>query len=274
MPTQPVQKTIHPIAVFKEARSVCRKNLGKLSALYLIFNLPITLISLSAQFKSLMDQKPGLTVWLWFLLIMVISSWGHIALLLGAQKAVGAQNYTIGQSINRAQIFLVKYLALLVSLTLFFLGLLIAIGISVALALAFLSQINKILAALACLILIIVLISFLVFFLLRWSLASLACVFENAWPMPALKSSFSLVKDQINPLTGLYGLMILVYIAGLAPMLIAQAFSGVSQETSPAQTSMIIYIFLINIVLVPLWTMITVVLYNKLKEVFGDYVHA
>lgn len=274
MPTQQEKKAVHPIAIFKTARALCWSNLGKLSMIYLVFNLPITIFSLSPQFKSLSTQKPTLTVWLWFLLIIGVSSWGHIALLLGAQKALGGQQYTVGQSISRAQLFLVKYYLLLASLTLFIFGLVIVTGVSVALVLVFLSQVNNILAALVSVFLVIALISALVFFLLRWSLASVTCVFENSWPKTALKSSFALVKDQINPLTGIYGLMMLVYLAGIIPILLAQTLSGASQESSPVQTSMTIYLFLINVVLVPFWAMITVVLYNKLKEATEANVHA
>jgi len=240
----------------------------------LIFNLPLTLISLSPQMQSLEEQKPSLTAWFWILLLIGISSWGQVALLLGAQKAVGGQHYTIGQSINRAQRFLIKYLTLLASVTLFIFGLIIAAGISMALVLVFLPQVNKILAVLVCCLIIVALITALVFFLLRWSLASAVCVFENTWPKAALRGSFALVKDQINPLTGVYGLMILVYAAGLAPMILTQVLTGVSQDPGSAQTGMTSYMFMINLVLAPLWNTLTVVLYNKLKEVLETHVHA
>jgi hypothetical protein len=278
MPEQEEKNVIHPIAIFKQAWSIGWKNLRQLSVVYLVFNLPITVISMSLMVRSLPDQKPSLAAFLGFLLLIVISSWGHIALLLSADKAVGAQDYTIGQSISQAKVFLVKYLALIISFTLFMMGIIIVAGIFVVVVWAFLLQVNKILAGLICFALTITVIAFLVCLMLRWSLAAVACVLENAWPVPAVKRSFSLVKDKINPVVGIYGLMTLVYIVYLVPMMIAGGWLDAGKNTRLAsQADMTVYIlfsFLISTVLVPFGTIIIVVLYKKLKEVLEAHVYA
>jgi len=274
MPGQKAKPALHPVAIFQDARKICWHNLGKLAMIYLIFNLPLTLISLSPKIQSLESQKPGPTMWLWLLLLIVISSWGHIALLLAIRQAASAQTYTVGASINQAQGYLVKYLALMASIILFMSGLVITAGVVLALVLALLPQVNMILALLVFLVVVTALICMLVFYVLRWSLASVVCVFENIWAMPALRGSLSLVKNYVDPVAGLYGLTILVYGAGLAPMFLAQMLLKLGRQAGPAQIGMAIYMFLINIILVPLWTTITVVLYNKLKEVLKSHVHA
>jgi len=275
MPDQEEKNAIHPVAIFKQAWSVGWKNLGKLGALYVIFNLPITIISLAPAIRPLPDQKFSPLAALWFIFVSIIGGWGHVALLLGAQKATDAQDYSIGQSIGQSKALLVKYLTLLLSITLFILGIIMAGVLSAAVAWAFLSQVNKMLAVLICIILIILVIAAIVFFSLRWSLAALVCVFENVWPVSAVKGSFSLVKAHINPLVGIYGLMGLTYMAFMIPMIISGAILGAGQNTnSLVSIGTTIYAMVINVLLVPFWTMITVALYKKLKEVFGAHVYA
>ena len=275
MPGKDEKKSIHPVAIIKQAWSVGWKNIGKLSVIYLIFSLPVTVISLSPIIRFLPDQKLSLTAVLWFLFLIIISSWRHIALLLGANQAVSAQDYSVGQSINQAQAFLIKYLALMLSIILFILGVIIVAGVSAAVVGAFLAQVNKMSAVLIGFILIIAVIASLVFFLLRWSLAALVCVFENARPRVALNGSFSLVKEHINPVVGTYGLMGLICIACMTPVVLVGTLSGTGPNVNaPTQVGTTIYITLISIVLEPFWTIITVILYKKLKEVSGAHVYA
>ncbi|MDD5108368.1 MAG: hypothetical protein PHC29_02505 [Candidatus Omnitrophica bacterium] len=270
IPVQEKNNAISPVSIFKQAWRVCWKNVGKLSAIYLIFNLPVTIISLFPAVRQFADQKPSLAALLWFLFLIVISSWGHVALLLGANKAVSTEDYTIGQSISQSRLFLVKYLALILSVTLFIMVIIIVAGVSVVVALVFLSEINKMLAALICSVLVIVAVSSLVFFLLRWSISVLVCVFENSGPVSALKRSFCLVKEHINPVVGVYGLIMVVGIACLVPIVIAGALSSTGSDLNRAQLGSVIYMVLINAVLVPFFTTMIVVLYRKLREVSED----
>jgi hypothetical protein len=268
MPKQPAQNAIHPIEIFKQAWEHCWKNLSKLSAIYLIFNLPLTLLSLHPAINSLTNQKPGLLSSLWLLLVVAISSWGHIALLLSAKNAVDLEDYTIGHNIIQAKGFLIKYLALVSAVGLCVMaGIMVWGGVFVA-ALKLLPQVNMTLAILACCLLVIAVIAALVFFTLRWSLGTPVCVLENAWPPAALKGSFALVKKHINPVVGVYGLVGLGYIVFFIPVMIAEGSATLNRTPILAtQTGMTIYITLLSIVLAPFWTMITIVLYKKLKEV-------
>lgn len=269
------KKAIHPVLVFKEAWGICRKNLGKLSVIYLIFNLPIAVIYLTPMASKLQDQKPSLPVFLGFFIpVLIISIWGHIALLLGVKKAVELEDYKIGQSISQAISFFLKYLGTVLLAALFFMGITMLGGTSAAIILGILSKVNKILAVSICLLIAIAVFMFLIYFMLRWSLATTVCVLENARPAAALKRSLSLVTKYIHPVVGTYCLILLIYILCLLPFIIVGTLFGIGNDTDQANRVGTIYSVLINIVLVPFWSTIAVVLYKKLKEVLDINVYA
>ncbi len=260
------KKAVHPIAIFKESWGICWKNLGKLSVIYLIFNLPLAVIYLTPMASKLHNQKPSLSMLLWIIPVLIISIWGHVALLLGSKKAMDLEVYTIGQSIVQVKNFILKYLGTILSVLLFFMGVVILGGVSIAIISALLLKVNKILAISICLALIIAILVFSIYFMLRWSLASIVCVLENARPFAALKRSLALVTDYVHPVVGIFCLTMLTYIVCVLPFIIIGAFLGVGNDTDQANKVGTIYSFVINIILVPLWTIITVVLYKKLKE--------
>lgn len=267
------KKTIHPTVIFKEAWGICWKHLGKLSVIYLIFNLPVAVAYLTPMAK--MGKEPNPSMFLWFFLpVLIISIWGHIALLLSAKKAVDSEDYTIGQSISQTKGFFLKYLGTVLVSALFLMGIPILGSISVAVILALLLKGNKILAVLVCLALAIAAFASFVYFMLRWSFAPTVCVLENTRPITALKRSFSLVKDYIHPVVGTYCLVTLIYIACLLPIIIAGGFLATGNNAEQFNRVYIIYSIFINIALVPFCVTITVVLYKKLKEALKANVYA
>jgi hypothetical protein len=269
------KKAIYPVLVFKEAWGICRKNLGKLSVTYLIFNLPIAVIYLTPMASKLQDQKPSLSTLLWFFLpVLILSIWGHIALLLGARKAVDLEDYKIGQNINQTSPFFLKYLGTVLLAALSLMGITMLGGLSVAMILAMLSKVNKILAASICLVIVILTVMSLIYFMLRWSLATTVCVLENTRPVAALRRSLSLVTEYVHPVVGTYCLILLIYIACLLPFIVIATLCGIGGDTDQANRVGTIYSIFINIVLVPFWSTVTVVLYKKLKEALENHVHA
>jgi len=269
------KQAIHPVAVFKETWSICWKNLAKLSTIYLIFNLPIIAVYLTPMASKLQSQKPSLSLlFLFFLPVFLLSIWGHIALLLGAKKAVDLEDYTVGQSISQVRGFFLKYLGTVLIITLFFMSVTILGVVSIAIIFALLLKVNKILAALICLTLAIVVLGVLIYFMLRWSLAATVCVLENTRPVAALKRSLALVMDYVHPVVGTFCLIVLTYIACVAPFFIIGALSGVGNNISQPNLAGTIYSIFINILLVPFLATISVVLYKKLKEALEANVHA
>ncbi|MCK9430502.1 MAG: hypothetical protein M0R17_10920 [Candidatus Omnitrophica bacterium] len=265
---------VHPVAIFKQAWGLCRGNLGKLSAIYLIFNVPISIAFLMPMAGNLQGQSNSPGLLLFYILILIASIWSHIALLLAVKKAVNLEDYSVSQSINQVRVFFLKYLGTVLLSILIFLGIVISGGIIVTIILGVLSKVNKMLAVSIGLTITIAVCVSLIYFMLRWSLATAVCVLENVRPVAALKRSFSLITEYIHPVAGTYCLIMLIYIVCLLLFIVAGAFLNIGSDTEQANRISTIFSLLINIVLVPFWSAITVVLYKKLKEATEDYVHA
>jgi len=261
------RKAIHPVSIFKEAWGICWKNVTKLVAIYLIFNLPILSVYLTPMASKLQSPKPSLSIFLWFFLpVFIISTWGHIALLLGAKKATDLEDYTIGQSISQVRGLFLKYLGTILIIALFFMGVTILGGVSIVIILALLLKVNKILATLICLVLAIVTLGYLIYFILRWSFASTVCILENTRPVAALKRSLVLVTNYVHPVVGTCCLVLLAYIVCMLPIIIVGVLSGIGNNPGQSNLVVTIYSIFINMLLVPFWATIIVVLYKKLKE--------
>jgi hypothetical protein len=269
------KKAVYPVAIFKEGWSVCRKNLEQLSTIYLIFNVPFVIFYLTPLAGTFQGQKlnPGITLLL-FLAIFIINFWGYIALLLGAKESVESSTCAVWGSIVKVKTYFFRYLgtALLSSL---FLGCITIFGGALSyFALILLLKVNKIIALSACIFLAILTIAFLIYFMFRWSLATVACVLEECRPMAALKRSRALVNDYIHPLAGVFCLIMLVYLVFMIPAFILGAVFDLGKDSAQANQIGTIYNIIINIILAPFWTTITIVFYKKLKEALEINVHA
>lgn len=261
------KREIHPVLVIKEAWAVCRKHLGKMCAIYLIFYLPVAALYLTPMAKKLQNQNLSLSAFLYIVLpVMILSAWGHISLLLGAQKAVDQQGYTIGQSIIRARVFFLKYLGIALITTLFSMSLMLLGLMSVTGVFSLLLKVNKILSISIALVVAIAFIGTIVYFILRWSLAAVACVLENMQPIAALKSSFSLVEGYLYPVAMVYCLFATIYTICLLFFMAAGAFVSADTYARNSNLAGIIFNIFISSILAPLWAIITVMLYKKLKE--------
>jgi hypothetical protein len=269
------KKAIHPLLIAREAWAICLKNLKKLSAIFLIFNLPVLVIYLTPLGDKLQHQKLSFSTFIFIVLpVLVLSVWGNIALLIGAKKAVGLEEYTVSESIKQARPLFFKYLGTGLSATLFLACLIISGFIFVAVAFPLLLKINKILAISICLAAAIAVIGVFIYFMLRWSLATAVCVFENSRPFAALKRSFSLVTEYVHPVVGTYCLFTLMYIACMFVFVIIGALLGLNNNQNQSNWAGMIFSMLINIVLVPFWTTATVILYKNLKEALETHVYA
>jgi len=269
------KKAIHPLLITREAWGICLKNLKKMSAIFLIFNLPVLAIYLTPLGDKLQHQKLNFSIFIFVVIsILAFSIWNHIALLLGAKKAVDFEEYTVGQSVKQAGPLFFKYLGTGLAAT-SFLSCLIMFGlIFVAVAFPLLLKINKILAISICLAAAITVIWTFVYFMLRWSLATAVCVLENSRPLAALKRSHFLVTEYVHPVVGTYCLFTLMYIACMLVFVIIGAFLGLSNDENQSNCVGMIFSMLINTVLVPFWTIATVILYKELKEALETHVYA
>lgn len=256
-----------PVFILKQAWEFCRKDFKKLGLIYIIFNLPITIITFFPIFNITAGQKLNLVQVMGSILLLIVNSWGHITLLLSTSKDVVGQNYSLGQSIKEAKNFLLKYIVLILSVVLIVLGFIVLVGIAATVIFPLLLKTNRIVGIIFGSLLVIGVIITLVFYTLRWSLSGLTCVFENLRPLAALKHSFALINKHTNRVVGVYGLIVLIYIVGLFPVILMGLLPGLGQSArSSFNMGVTIYTTLMNTVFVPFWVMSVVVLYKKLKE--------
>ncbi|MBM3243429.1 MAG: hypothetical protein FJZ12_01145 [Candidatus Omnitrophica bacterium] len=252
---------VHPWLIFREAWGICRKNLVKLSALYLVFYIPYLLIALLAI------AIPGDQTNILNIIITLVGLWSGVTLLVAAYKASQAEKFGVGESLIGAGRYFLKYLGAS------FLGFITIVGVllvtaSVAIVgSALTARTSVLLSAGIQLAAVVVAISLLVYFMIRWALAGASCVLENKGPIGALKRSRELIKDYINPVVGTYLIYMVTLLLASIPYMIVLSILGDSSDGMEAEVLIgAINNIVINTILIPFLYVIMVVLYRKLKE--------
>jgi hypothetical protein len=189
-----------------------------------------------------------------------LSVWGNISLLFGASKAVSSQDCPVGQVINEAKACFLNFLGTGLTIAAFLTGVALLGVFLVGVSFPLLIKINKILAISFCLIIAIVAIWFFVYFMIRWSLGTVVCVLENVRPFVALKRSRVLIAEYVNPVVGTYFLFMLIYIACLVFFAVVGMFFGAGGYSEKPGWISAVFSLLLNVVLVPFWATVTVVL--------------
>jgi len=256
------QKPVYPALIFKEAWGICRKNLAKLSAIYLIFYVPYLLLSGAAvAFPG--DQSNILS-----LISALLGLWSGVALLTASKKASDAEDFSIGESILLgARKYLVSYVAVALLIFVFLAGLLFSGASAAIVAYALVGGASVVSAAVAQLTPIVIVVCLLVYFMIRWALGGTVCVTENAGPIAALKRSAFLIRDYVNPVVGEYALFILTAVVVSIPYMAWLAIFGRHNDGMEAEIfAGAINNIIINVILMPFLAVIMVILYKKLKE--------
>jgi len=268
---QEEKKVVHPVAIFKESWGFCQQHFQGLARISAVIYLPVLVISVQMQMQILLKMaKPNLVFLLLGLMATFISTWGHLALTLFVNRAAG-EGWSAGQSLSGAGKYFWPYIGATILTFLFMAGFWITGGVLAVSAASLLWKINKIIAILLTAAVAIACVSCTVYFMIRWLLYGVLCVTESAGPITALKRSHKLVKGYVNPVIGAYCLLILVYIAGSIPLSVLGAtlrvLGAIGGKGNPIMSLIrVIYNTALNIVLIPLWASVSVVLYRKLKE--------
>lgn len=256
------KKEVYPVLIFKEAWGFYRKNLAKLSALYLIFYIPYLILSgLSLVLPG--DQSNVLS-----LISALLGLWSGVALLSAAYKAVNVEKIAIGENILLgARRYLLSYTAIALLVVAFIIGLLFA-GASIAIVSYALFGGRSIISAVATqFIPVAIVVCFLVYFMIRWALAGTVCVLESAGPIASLKRSLSLIKDYVTPVVGEYMLFILAALVASIPYMVWMIIFGQYNDGMEAEiVAGAVNNIIINAILMPFFYVVMVVLYKKLKE--------
>jgi predicted transcriptional regulator with HTH domain len=256
------KKAVYPFLIFKEAWGICRKNLAKLIVIYLIFYLPYLFLS------GLATVLPGDQSNILGIVSALLSLWSGVALLVAAEKVTGAESFGIGETIVvGAKKYLLNYLGVAILTMVFIVGALFAIASIAGIVSALAVRLSAILAIAIQIISGIAAICLLVYFTIRWALGGTACIVEKLRPISALKRSMALIKDYINPVVGEGLLFIITIVLASAPYMVWLAVFGSQSDGMEAEIFVgAVNNIIVNIMLMPFWAVMMVVLYKKLKE--------
>jgi len=256
------REAVYPFLIFKEAGRICRQNLAKLSAIYLIFYIPYLFLS------GLAIVLPGDQSNMLGIIATLLGLWSSVALLVAANKAVRGETFRIGESAIGAKQYFLSYLGVNLLIPIFIIGVLFAWGSFALGNFILVAKINVIAAFVLQIVFFVAAICLLVYFMIRWALGGAACVLENMRPVDALKRSRILIKDYVNPVVGEYFLFIMATLLAAIPYLVLVSILGNSKDGMEIEMLIgAVNNIIINSMLIPFMFIIMVVLYKKLKEV-------
>ncbi len=260
------KQAIHPIAIFKEGWDIYCKHAGSFSVAYLSIYLPLTVLSL-AQMLFTQSAKPSAIGVMAGIISMVVGGWAYMVFINMANRALKGESLRMGESVKGTGRYLLYYLcASIISFVLIALLWVVA-GILMAAGAGLLWKINKVAAGIILAAVVIAGVAVSVYFSIRWSLFGILCVTEETGPVAALKRSYALVKDYVTPVVGEYFLIMAISIFSIVPF--AVVLNTTIKSKMVISVIYIIYSSIINMVLLPFWNTVLVVLYRKLKEAVG-----
>ncbi len=257
-------KGIHPVGVFCEGWAVWRRCAGLLSKLYLLIFAPVYIVTIIISFmlpaKIETPAQITLTV-ISALLVMLVGIWGGVAMILAVVKNMTGSENSVGANISEAKGYFFRYLITTILYTLILvlvilLGTFIAGSIGGALGKNTASGVTTI-------VLIVITLLAAAYFFIRLFLCGTVCVLENIGPIAALKHANALVKKHMALVIGVMLLVFLTLVLVGAPM---WGLAAVYKNSDSVDTVSQVYQFITNIVFMPVWTAIMVILCNKLKE--------
>lgn len=260
--TQP--KAIHPVGIFREGWAVWRRCAGLLSKLYLLIFAPVYLVTVVISFmlpaKIETPTQMTLTI-ISALLVMLVGIWGGVAMILAVVKNMTGSENSVGANISEAKGYFLRYFITTILYTLI-LVLVILTGTFLAGLIG--GALGKNMASgIVTIILMVLTLLAGAYFFIRLFLCGTVCVLENIGPIAALKHANSLVKKHMAPVIGVMMLVFLTLVLVGAPM---WGVAAVYKNSDSVDTISQIYQFITNVVFMPAWTAIMVVLCNKLKE--------
>jgi hypothetical protein len=268
MGQEAVKNNVSPVEVFSSGSRLWWSKFSSLSTIYLIFYAPMLLLNgfiwiLSGPVKpgarptglSLMMSLIGLLVGIWSAISFIIE--------LGKKEQGGFW----AKDIKDARTRFLPYAGAMILYYLFSAGLFILSAVLAGFIAGGLFASGKIaMGAIALAAFVIPAICVLVYFGIRWSLFGIVCVLESLSPVASLKRSYSLVRNYVTPLVGVYFLFGLVSVLAILPLFFMGGLFKTQQAAYMFGTA---YHFLISLFLLPLWFAIDISFYSKIKEAVG-----
>jgi hypothetical protein len=265
MEQQAVNKKVSPVEAFGSGFRLWKSKFSRLSTIYLVFYAPILLLNglvliLTGPVKP--GARPTAPSLMISLIGLIVGIWSAISFLLELGKKEQGGFWV--EDIKKAGSRFWPYAGAMSLYYLFSGGLFILSAVLTGFIAGGLFAVGKIaVGAIVLAAFVIPAICVLVYFGIRWSLFGIACVLENKSPVESLKRSYTLVRNYVTPLVGLYFLFGLISILGILPLFFTAVLFKTQQAAYMFATA---YHFLISLFLLPLWFAIELSFFWKVKE--------
>jgi len=275
------KKAIYPVKIFQEGWELWLKRLAALTTIAAIFYIPLTIfswvISALSPAKPASSREIALSLGLFSLNAAVsgiLGSWAGASMILTIKKSLAGSLEGAGENIKQGLSYLWRYLfaSLLYSAILGGIAILSYLLVVVLGALGW--RFSPVLGGAIIALVGIPCIFIFVYFALRLSMVTMACVVDDFGPVQALKHSHALVKEYVTPVVGEFCLVaLLAFIVFIPGTIIAEVFIFLKLGLV-TEIIRFLSLLLASLLITPLSVSIFVLLYNKLKEASGPDVRA
>lgn len=261
------KKALHPVAIYREGLKILAKNFLRLCGIYLFVSGPISILGFVLfRFGSKGSIRATLITLPLLLLQFLLSAWGFVSLVMAINKYLTGSTCKVFENLKDARTRILTYILasalfmlLLLAIPAFGTGLLF-------LSIRIFGNINWALAFIMFAIIVIVCLLTFIYFFIRLFLYGVISTLENIGPLACLKQSHNLIKQHVAPVVGEFCLVGITALVFAIPLLVLAA---VEKEPGKVNIAAYTYQVLLNLILVPFWAAVSVVMYKKLREIAG-----
>lgn len=267
---------MHPVQVFKEAFRAWQRNAGVFLAIYFaIFPLSLAL-GIALSYLPLITSSRGATALIGvsvFVVNFLIASWGSAALTIAGYRLISGSSCKASEAIVAVRGYFWRYLGAVILTSLILFG-----GVALFTALAFLiggliAAINQGAGIVVGIIVAIAGICVYVYFLIRLALVSTITITEKSGPLVSIRKSVAMIRDHINPVVGVFALLVLLVVALSIPAVAIWFIAG--PDAIALNNLSNIYQLFFGAVFNPLLACLLVKMYFSLKAIIEEKdVHA
>lgn len=252
---------MHSWAIFVEGLKHWRANWLKLAGIYLLIYIPLTIFN---AFLLLKGAKPTLIQFLSSVINWVLGAFVMASLIVSVKERLNAAVSKVLDTMKTAVKYLWRYILATLLYGAINLGIVLIMVIIMIFLYTLFVKVQTITIALGITVIAIVAcVAALVYCAIRFSLAGVVCIMENAGPLASIKASHALIKKRVPKVIGVYCLVMLFYIVCFIPVF---WFGPMSASKDVAVILLTVYQVLISAILVPVGACAMVILYKRLQE--------
>ena len=273
METAPPMKAMRVLQIIGKGITLWRHEFLSFSAIYLVIGIPITLLSLPLLRLPQTTSAFPMGLFL-YIVIFILGAWCNIAFITAALQAANGDRVQVLQNLKRAWYYFLRYVGVVMLTYLLFIAILllmvlgiILLGVTAAFLYAKLQGaaliISKMIGLSAIAALVVIGIYYLVYFSIRLSLDIYVCVLEDKGPVRSLKRSFFLVKNNVNPVIGVFFALFL----GLGILYLPSIpFYFAAKDSQQLNIVIAILQFAAGLIATPIYNTALVSLYQQLNN--------